>query len=371
MTMLAYYGLMGFVFLFAVVIQLILPALVSPTLPFGVRIPGAYAHEPAIAEIRRAYLLQTVVGALIVGAATAVLTTVTDEPLVPAGGLMAFLIVAWAIYYGAHRRLRAIKADQGWYAGQRQAVVVDPALRQHPTPVPWAWALPAILMLLVTVALGIWRYPSLPETLTTHWNARGEPDGFAQKSIVSAFSPVAVQSVVTAMLLGLVWVIPRFRQELDVEQQPEQAVAQYRAYQTALSKSVLLLAACTNLSMLVTVLQIWQVTDLGMGATMVAVSVPIVVGLIGTLWFAVRVGQAGARLRPSGAATSGYVNRDDDRFWRAGSFYVNRDDPALFVNKRFGIGWTLNLGHPLGWIILLAMLATPLVITVAALAASG
>jgi uncharacterized membrane protein len=42
---------------------------------------------------------------------------------------------------------------------------------------------------------------------------------------------------------------------------------------------------------------------------------------------------------------------DDDRFWKAGFFYVNRRDPALMVPKRFGVGWTINLGHPAGIVI--------------------
>ena len=35
-----------------------------------------------------------------------------------------------------------------------------------------------------------------------------------------------------------------------------------------------------------------------------------------------------------------------DRFWRGRVFYVNPDDPALFVPKRFGIGYTINFAHP-------------------------
>lgn len=28
--------------------------------------------------------------------------------------------------------------------------------------------------------------------------------------------------------------------------------------------------------------------------------------------------------------------------------YNNPNDPSLMVNKRFGIGWTINFGNPLG-----------------------
>jgi uncharacterized membrane protein len=39
---------------------------------------------------------------------------------------------------------------------------------------------------------------------------------------------------------------------------------------------------------------------------------------------------------------------DDDHYWKGGLVYVNRRDPALLVPKRFGVGWTINLGHPAG-----------------------
>jgi hypothetical protein len=49
----------------------------------------------------------------------------------------------------------------------------------------------------------------------------------------------------------------------------------------------------------------------------------------------------------------------------SGPFYSNPDDSALWVPKRYGIGYTLNFGNPWCWIVvalLLAMLAVPLVL---------
>ena len=46
------------------------------------------------------------------------------------------------------------------------------------------------------------------------------------------------------------------------------------------------------------------------------------------------------------------INRNDDRFWKLGVIYINPEDPALFLEKRFGIGWTMNLGRPIAWAIL-------------------
>ena len=40
---------------------------------------------------------------------------------------------------------------------------------------------------------------------------------------------------------------------------------------------------------------------------------------------------------------TGEIFRDDNRYWYGGIFYSNPDDPDLFVPKRYGLGWTMNL----------------------------
>jgi uncharacterized membrane protein len=86
----------------------------------------------------------------------------------------------------------------------------------------------------------------------------------------------------------------------------------------------------------------------------IAVSAAGLVALFATLAVAtVRI----SRL-PSPATGDG----TPDRCWKAGLFYVNPEDPAVFVPKRAGIGYTLNFGRPAGWAALLAILAVPLAI---------
>ncbi len=58
---------------------------------------------------------------------------------------------------------------------------------------------------------------------------------------------------------------------------------------------------------------------------------------------------------------SSEIFRNDDRYWYGGFFYSNPDDPALFVEKRYGLGWTLNFGHPQAKLVLIAMLLVTLV----------
>lgn len=58
--------------------------------------------------------------------------------------------------------------------------------------------------------------------------------------------------------------------------------------------------------------------------------------------------------------------RPPDEEYR-GFLYSNPDNPALFVPKRSGIGYTLNFGNPWSWAVLtliIAMVVLPFVLTV-------
>jgi uncharacterized membrane protein len=50
---------------------------------------------------------------------------------------------------------------------------------------------------------------------------------------------------------------------------------------------------------------------------------------------------------------TGPIFRDDDRYWLGGFMYHNPDDPAVLVPNRNGRGWTPNVGHPLGKLLMI------------------
>lgn len=68
---------------------------------------------------------------------------------------------------------------------------------------------------------------------------------------------------------------------------------------------------------------------------------------------------------------TGVVDRDDDRCWVSGILYNNPVDPDLIVPKRFRLGWTVNVGHPLGRLLLIVMLLLPVATALLAALAGG
>ena len=96
------------------------------------------------------------------------------------------------------------------------------------------------------------------------------------------------------------------------------------------------------------------------------ISVLVVCIILGwVLYLSIRLGQGGSRIKLSGSGMNGEkMNRDDDKFWKWGSFYYNPEDPSLMVEKRFGIGWTMNFGNKWAWVImsLLILIITAVII---------
>ena len=348
---------MWLVYVLLVALAWAMPSFSRPTLPFGVRIPGSRVHEPVIARELRRYRWRIIVSAIVIAALAIGVEDATGWPESLVGALLALLVVQLLCYVSAHRSIMAVKHRERWYEGLRQGVVADTSLHENPPRYPWAWALPAVGVWLASLIIGIVVYPGLPGTLVTHYTVRGVANGWAPKSIGSAFSVVVVAAFCTVLIIGASMLAFRSRQELDVEH-PAASARQHREFVRQMAVALLFLAACMNVTMLAVDLMIWNLIPPTGFAAFAGIMAPIIIGIIGVMVVAIRVGrtryQAGDEEHEE---DTGLVNRDDDRYWIAGMIYVNRDDPALLVGKRIGIGWTFNFGHPAAWVIMIVILA--------------
>jgi uncharacterized membrane protein len=61
-----------------------------------------------------------------------------------------------------------------------------------------------LVLVALAAAVSVWAYPRLPETVATHWNLRGEPDGYSSRLWAVLFGPVLALAAT-----GLFNVLPR------------------------------------------------------------------------------------------------------------------------------------------------------------------
>lgn len=306
------------------------PALARPTLPFGVRIPARRIGDPAVARTRRRYNRGIVTTAVIAGLAVVLSPAVLDwTPRIEV--VLTTLIAVCALLGSlAHHSVVTAKRDGDWYAGTKQAVAADTSLRTDPVRPQWILVAPAAALAVITTVVGM-------------------------LAGAEAYATVFAQFLIVALVALLALAIPRARPEIDAGQ-PAGSATRYRDYLHGVLSLLLVSAGCANATLLVVSLQVWTLVETTVPITVVGYS-PLVVAFAAWTVFSFRAGDAGHRLAPSSdVAETRYEQRDDDRHWRvAGMVYLNRNDPALLVHRRVGTYWTLNLGHPVSWVILIAV----------------
>jgi uncharacterized membrane protein len=310
-------------------------------------VPRDRAGAPVVAAQQRRYRVLTGVAA-IAAAAGALLV---GRPWAGPAAVGIELLAGLLCYLHARRRITEVKAAEDWFGGRRQVAVADTSLRTDPERYPWPWAVPAAVLTAATVTIGAVAYPDMPARLAIRFGPAGRPEHYAAKSFASAFGPVLAQVASTVLLLAIAGVALRSRAQLDAED--PQAATRHRRFVAASARALLVLAGCTSVTFLFGSLANWRLIS-PPGPVLTALNVvPAVLGAAAILVVVVRVGQGGSRLRLGGSAAGreGTVNRDDDRLYRLGIFYYNPDDPAVFVPKRFGFGWTFNLARPATWLI--------------------
>ena len=330
------------------------PLFTRPTLQFGVRVPPAHTGAEVIGRERRAYMLRTGVLAGCCTVAAALLTS--GSPWLVTVLVLLQVAAGFGCFLLARERITAVKTAEGWFEGVRQTVTADTTWRTEPERLPVLWTLPALAVVAATVVTGIARYPGLPDRLPVHFTASGTADRWAGTSVWSAFSLVAGQLFVTAVIVGLL--LLTYRSRPDADPTDPASTQRYRRFLAVTARALLALAALVNAGLLLGALQIWQVYR-PTGAPAALPVVPVLAGTVALVAVLLRMGQGGHRLAAPGAAPAGGGGggRDDDRYWKAGVIYVNRDDPAVVVGRRFGIGWTLNFGNPRAWCVFGAIVA--------------
>ncbi len=325
----------------------ILPTISRPTVPLGVSVPSARVADPVVVRSVRMFRLISVISTLV---AIAGMWAMGPESVTAVWWILGLVGAGTVAFALCRRPIMAAKAAQGWYAGVRVRVGASVQPEAHPGT-PWGlYAVGLGVMAAATAALVV-SYPSLPDPFPVHWDAAGRANRFEPKSWTTVLSTPTI-GLATVVVLALVgWALGRRLDPRLPDGHPEtaQRVASERRHSVRLALGWIALGTSLVLGF-ATVLPLLPVPS---GVTGVVIWLPLPLVLAPSIWLIVRTvrAQRAAREAPG---VSGAESPDDDRYWKLGQFYYHPGDPSLLVEKRAGIGYTLNLGHPVGMAIVVA-----------------
>ena len=346
-------------------IQTAVPFLVKRTVVFGVTIPEKYLKNEKLTSYKKSYaLMVSLVSFVVLGGYLlwALLTSPSEEQTVLAGTIIQFGIILFSLslYFYFHGKIIQLKNKNKWAENIKQVKIADLNVRSQDEMLPsYVYLLP-IIMTMGVLGYSILQYDLLPDQIPTHWGINGEADAFTEKTLMSAILMPLTLLIMQLMFLGIQIGTKKSGIKLSATGTNASRMRQLtlRKYSSWFMFFV---------SLLLTVLFIFfQLTtihpDIFSGMTMMASPIIFLVAVLAaTIAFTVKVGRSDKH--DNEGMIEEITDFDEDSYWKGGLIYFNRNDPSIFVEKRFGIGWTLNFGNPIGYIIFLLPLIVILVLS--------
>jgi uncharacterized membrane protein len=344
------------IILLSMTIQLALPHLLRPDNLFSVTIAPESRQHPEVRALLARWRISNAAIGLVAGAcaATVLLPPSASLFLLPVLLLVYFILVP-AIYVEFHRQALAFALPAEGATTRVASLRPRPA---GPLISSW-WELVPLSVIALTVLLLALRYPTAPAVVPTHFDLTGYANGFAPKSIWTFFSIVGVQ-------LGVWVILTLFGVGLSRSRVASSAGAAGASYRRRWARLVFMIKTGTVLELCIAGLLPTSTQEPGALAGPLAVlPIALLVTILAlTLTLALRYGQSGWRqLRRTASPLTARGDATPDSAWKGGVFYYNPDDPALLVEKRSGLGWTVNFGHPQARLLLIGLLLVPLVLS--------
>ncbi len=344
-------------FLPLMIIFAIMPYIGRRNLTFGISIPPDSYNDNNLTNERKSFSKKVIVIGLIFCAASLASQFFLETAL--ATGILTAIVFIYIfaisiVYLKAYKNVKSLKEKKGWTKNAHETAVADTNFTSSKRSVSSLWFLVYALIILATLVIGFSLYDNMPDKIVMQTDMQGNVTRMADKSYsVLLFGP-AMQAIM-AVLFGFVyWMMQRTPPVLDPDN-PKDTSKQNTIFRYRWSAFTVF--GGMGLLVIFLFMQLGFANILSQQATIWIPLGTTAVFVISAIILAVNTGQSGSRISVGKSTDGKVIKRDDDRYWKYGAFYVNKDDPAMFVEKRFGIGFTINFGKPAAVLLFFGFLA--------------
>ncbi|MGV8146310.1 MAG: DUF1648 domain-containing protein [Alkaliphilus sp.] len=330
------------------VIGYLLPAFSRKSLIFGVSIPEEVSSSSEVKDLKALYFKYLSITNIVSIIISYFIWKLLGMELVNASMFATILLVlALTIsYYLVHTKGKKLKANIGWKVGNKQIVVINTIRKESSTAFNFSWFWLPSLMVVFTILIIVIAYPTLPEQIPGNYDVEGNVTRYDEKSPFTISILPLIMLGTTVMFYFISKMIVRAKENIN-PRYPEISAKKNRIAKYRWIVCTLILACSMNL--LFMVIQFHSFGWLG-SINITPLALILSFGpILPIMYVAFTTGQSGNRVKiKEDLEIEGVMHNDDDNQWLGGLIYYNKSDPSLWVEKRFGIGWTVNAGHPIG-----------------------
>ncbi|MEB2281553.1 DUF5808 domain-containing protein [Lysinibacillus xylanilyticus] len=342
------------VYLLTLALQVFVPYIVRETIIFGVTVPEQNVKHPALRNMKKHY-------AQIVGISGVILLMIMIfsyyyfaqsefmQSILLLGCLFAMLAVSMTLYWINHQKILKLKKEGQWGLAIKQVRAVDLTARSRDEMLPWPFYVIPFGVTAFLIIFTFRYYDQIPDHIAVHWGPSGEADSWRSKTYFTAVSLPLVMLMMQCMMWGIVDSIKRSAIKLAVNRKEESLEEQLKS-RKYMSWSIMLLSYAFTI--LFTVLQLSNIyPSMATAKSLLPVFILFLLLVLGlVLVYAWK--KRKLRVSYGDKVVSEVMDVDEDRYWKGGLIYANRQDPSVFVEKRFGVGWTMNFANPRGYIVI-------------------
>ena len=307
---------------------------------YGISLNSDYFNKDEFKNLDKKYKLFTTIGfiiSLILELASIyIFKAYVTSSILP---MLAFCLYNFFVYINIHNKVKSLKSELSLNISdldlEKTKVILDTEFIQEKNKIVKRYSLLHLIPLIVITIVGVYalaNYNSIPDVIPTHWGASG--NAFADKSFIKILA-------IVGMMIGLGVVIYississlKTRAKLSINSIDNSKKAHLHYLNMFGFTFLILNIGCEVLfiDILIATMNASSVNPLILWPT----TIIIILTAIYQMYLYYK--------SPNKSKNAVYSIDDDDSLWIFGCIYNNPDDPSLFVNKRFGAGWTVNIG---------------------------
>lgn len=347
-------GVFTTIYIMTLALQIVVPYIVRETIVFGVTVPEQKIKHPILAQLKKQYV-QFVGGT---GIVFLIIMIISYNQLAPSESmqsivllscLFSMLTVSMVLYWINHQKVSTLKKQEQWGVNIKQVRAVDLTARSRDEMLPWSFFAVPLGISVFLIIYTVLHYDQMPNDIAVHWGPSGEADAWRDKTYFTAISLPLIMLMMQCMMWGITDSIKRSAIKLAVNHKEESLEDQLKT-RKYMSWQILMISYA--LTALLTILQLSNIyPSMTVGYKLLPVFILFLVVLLGSLLIYV-LKKHKHKVRYEANIDSQVMDVDEDRYWKGGLIYMNRQDPSIFVEKRFGVGWTMNLANPRGYIVI-------------------
>lgn len=357
------YIFLMFTFIVTGITLAIIPFLTRKTENFGVSIPETLYNRRDFKKMRMTYTFIMISILFILTIFFLIMNTILSHPSLNTLYIiiiLSHLLMGFLVYLPFHFKMKKVKQLENWTEERKQTVIIDTSYREEKLVYSNWWYVFSFFIITITIAYSFAIYDSIPDKVVTHIGMSGKLT-YSDKSPGTILLLPLTQLFLLGTFLIINYVIKQSKQQVSATN-PDISKQQSILYKRRWS--LFMIVTGTMTIALLSFLQMSFIYEHLIPYIDPIMYTVIGIILVGTIILSINTGQGGSRIKIDENYDDTVINRDDDEHWKLGQFYFNKDDPAVFIEKRFGVGWSANFARPLTWIFIGGLIVLPLLLSV-------